>query len=190
MHAPETTPHLPAASAPDVVFDKDAPVQSGHADQRVFALGGRIGRLRYLAYAVVLGLVIGIAVAVAGAIATGVLGRAPGTMLSLLLSIPLGAVAVVVARRRLQDLDRNGWFSLLTLIPLANFFFSLYLAFAPGTAGPNRHGAAPPGNPVWVVVLGLLMPVLVALGMLIAVVVPAYDSYVGATRSSASGSTF
>ena len=35
-------------------------------------------------------------------------------------------------KRRLNDLDQSGWWGIMMIIPLLNFFFGLYLVFAPG----------------------------------------------------------
>jgi uncharacterized membrane protein YhaH (DUF805 family) len=51
--------------------------------------------------------------------------------------IPLIAAAV----RRLHDTDRSGWFYLLMMIPLVNFYV-IYVLASKGTAGENRFGAA------------------------------------------------
>jgi len=45
--------------------------------------------------------------------------------------------------RRLHDLGKSGWYVLLLIIPLVNFFFQLYLLFAKGEAGDNTYGHAP-----------------------------------------------
>jgi uncharacterized membrane protein YhaH (DUF805 family) len=52
--------------------------------------------------------------------------------------IPLISAAI----RRLHDTDRSGWFYLLVLIPLVNFYL-LYVLATKGTAGENRFGADP-----------------------------------------------
>lgn len=45
--------------------------------------------------------------------------------------------------RRLHDLDLSGWWMLLMLVPLVNFFFALYMLFFKGTDGPNQYGEDP-----------------------------------------------
>ncbi|MBQ8418643.1 MAG: DUF805 domain-containing protein, partial [Phascolarctobacterium sp.] len=45
--------------------------------------------------------------------------------------------------RRCHDLDRSGYWGLLVLIPVVNFFFLLYLLFAKGTEGWNQYGPDP-----------------------------------------------
>ncbi len=65
---------------------------------------------------------------------------------------PLLAVVFVVAFtgsisttiRRYHDTDRRGWYFLLSLVPILNFYFGIYLLWCvPGTAGPNRFGESP-----------------------------------------------
>jgi len=53
--------------------------------------------------------------------------------------------SLAVAVRRLHDDDKSGWFLLLGLIPLVNFYL-LYLYVIPGTTGPNRFGPDPKGG--------------------------------------------
>lgn len=45
--------------------------------------------------------------------------------------------------KRLHDIDRSGWNSLLAFIPYVNIIFCLYLSFKKGTAGPNAYGDDP-----------------------------------------------
>ena len=45
--------------------------------------------------------------------------------------------------RRLHDIDKTAWLTLLVFVPVINFIFVLYLVFAKGTQGPNQYGADP-----------------------------------------------
>lgn len=45
--------------------------------------------------------------------------------------------------RRCHDLDKSGWWCLLTLVPIVNFIFLIYLLFAKGTDGWNQYGPEP-----------------------------------------------
>ncbi len=45
--------------------------------------------------------------------------------------------------QRLHDLNRFGWWTLLTYVPGINILFFLYLVLGPGTVGPNRFGDEP-----------------------------------------------
>ena len=80
-------------------------------------------------------------------------------------------------RRRLNDLDQSGWWGIMMLIPLLNFFFGLYLVFAPGSKGSNSFGPAPCKNSVGVIIGGFLFPLLFIFGILAAVAIPAYKDY-------------
>jgi uncharacterized membrane protein YhaH (DUF805 family) len=50
-----------------------------------------------------------------------------------------------IAVRRLHDINQSGWWSLVALIPVVNFFFVLYLLFVEGT-GKNKFGPSPKQN--------------------------------------------
>ena len=65
----------------------------------------------------------------------------------LLISIVI-FVACVIADlmldiRRLHDVNKSGWFILLTIIPAVTPFFYLYLFLMPGTDGNNQYGENP-----------------------------------------------
>lgn len=150
----------------------------------------RIGRLRYLAHSflfmlaasIAMSLVLGIFAAVLAGVG---LGETAAMGVVILLSvgcyIAMLVVYVIFMIQRLHDLNKSGWMSLLVLIPIVNFFFGLYLIFAPGTRGPNNYGLAPPPNRTWHWIAGLVGPVLmtvVMLGIIAAIAIPAYSGYV------------
>ena len=45
--------------------------------------------------------------------------------------------------KRLHDIDASGWWAILMLIPLVNFFLGIVLLFRKGTNGENRFGLPP-----------------------------------------------
>ncbi|MCQ9426483.1 DUF805 domain-containing protein [Pseudomonas sp. LJDD11] len=45
--------------------------------------------------------------------------------------------------RRLHDLDKSGWWILISLVPVAGPLTLWLMIFFPGSQGANRHGAAP-----------------------------------------------
>ncbi len=71
---------------------------------------------------------------------------------------------IVLAVRRLHDLNKSGWLLLLILLPAVNIFFILYLLLASGTPGPNRFGAPRPAA-VWEKLLAWLMIALTLLSI-------------------------
>jgi uncharacterized membrane protein YhaH (DUF805 family) len=65
---------------------------------------------------------------------------------------PLFALAtflpgIAVGVRRLHDLDRSGWWLLLTFIPLVGAIILIIWFCGRGTAGANRFGPEPVGAP-------------------------------------------
>ncbi len=149
---------------------------------KFLSLSGRIGRIRYLAYCMGIGLL-----AYAAAIPLALLMMAAGDSAGMVISI-LGMVALWVgimvmtwgyAVRRLHDLNQTGWMSLLFIVPLVNIVFSFYLLFAPGTKGSNNYGPMPAPNSqvIWVVVIAVVV-VIAILGILAAIAIPAYQEYI------------
>lgn len=71
-------------------------------------------------------------------IASETLGLILNTLVGLGFLIPLITAGV----RRLHDIDKSGWFMLLSLIPLINFVL-LYFFVKKGTEGTNKFGENP-----------------------------------------------
>ncbi|RSZ57284.1 DUF805 domain-containing protein [Massilia atriviolacea] len=129
---------------------------------RMFALTGRIGRVRYLMYlSLLLALFMG---ATSLMPATGW----PARLALPVVSIPLLVAALIVTRRRMNDMGRSGWWGLLYLVPLANLTFCLWPLLEAGHAGANEHGLPPAPN-TWPLALGAAL-----LPFCLLVLVPAY----------------
>lgn len=71
-----------------------------------------------------------------------VTGDLPGMVLLTIVGIPWMMLMV----RRLHDLNRNGFWSLLIFVPVASFFLFLYLCCFRGTRGRNSYGEDPLGR--------------------------------------------
>lgn len=149
----------------------------------MFALSGRIGRLRYLSYsmgAALLGMfIIGILSAVLiGASHDHEAAGGAAMILMIICYIPMVAIGFVYARRRLNDTDNTGWLSLLMIIPFIGALLWLYMVFAPGSSGNNKYGPAPGPNNGLIILGALILPIIAVVGILAAVAIPAYQDYV------------
>jgi uncharacterized membrane protein YhaH (DUF805 family) len=148
---------------------------------------GRIGRLRYLAYSVgIQCLLMLVLIPVVGVFATT---SGEGSSIFGLIGIGLFYVATIVfsvmfAKRRLNDLNRNGWWLLLFIVPLLNLLIAIYLIFFPGTQGVNDYGPAPCQNSLGVKLLGLILPIIFVIGIVAAIAIPAYQQYATAAQQS------
>ena len=65
------------------------------------------------------------------------------SLLLLLVVLAGGVSSIMLAIRRWHDLGKSGWYTLLALIPLVNFFVTIYLWVKKGTDGPNAYGDDP-----------------------------------------------
>lgn len=163
-------------SAPDAALDTG---QQELYSPDIFSFSGRIGRLRYLAYGIGISFLLMIIMMFLMPL-LGLSAMAAGEAgMSMLGIIVLGAFyiativfSVMFGKRRLNDLNRSGWWILLFIVPIVNLLLAIYLIFFPGTDGSNNFGAAPEANSVGVLILGWSMPVLFILGIAAAVVVP------------------
>jgi uncharacterized membrane protein YhaH (DUF805 family) len=148
----------------------------------IFTTEGRIGRLRYLAYGVISYLCLlplALVMLLIGGIPTGDSGQASSIVWILggITYLALIVMMFVLAKRRLNDLNQSGWLSLLLLIPLVNIVVSLWLVFAAGKKEQNSYGPYPVKNPLGVVLLALVLPLIFILGVVAAIAVPAYQDY-------------
>lgn len=150
---------------------------------RIFAVNGRIGRLRYLAFAMIISSILMIVIGILSAIfipmlATAELSETMMILLMFLVYIPLIVVSIIFMRRRLNDLNKSGWWSILAFVPLIGIFVAIYMLFFPGTKGSNSYGLEPSANPTWVVIIGLWLPIILfVLGIVAAISIPAFQDY-------------
>lgn len=153
----------------------------------LFSLKGRIGRCRMLAYPVALFFAF---VAVLIVLAIVGMRDMESMMMKIvvgLLYIPMVVFSLAFTVRRLHDLDQTGWLSLLTFVPIVNFFFFLYLWIAPGTQGGNSYGPPPGPNSGWVIAGALVVPVLFVLGIVAAIALPSLMTNYRPSTSQSSG---
>lgn len=169
---PAASPYAP----PRATVGDDLPE---YATLKVFTIHGRIGRLRYLAWTLVLTLALlvagGIISTVSFAVATAspVLGTLIGVVLGLALFVALVWVSVQIGVQRLHDLGWSGWLYFLNLVPLVNSVFPILLLILPGNAGANQYGAPPPRNStavkvlatLWLAFIPVVLAIVVTLGM-------------------------
>ena len=134
---------------------------------KLFAVSGRIGRVRYIVYSMLVSLVL-----VVPAMALVALSPAAGMAALMLAYVACFVMSMMLTIQRCHDFDMTGWFSLLVFVPFANLMFW----FIPGTDGANRFGAKTPPNSTGVLIAIWMMPV-VFVGMMAAIAVPAYHQY-------------
>lgn len=114
-----------------------------------FSFDGRIRRIEYFLSAVISFVFGGIAMALG--VGTLFLGAAYNPAGSFGFGMLIGIVVLIANTwfglaqgvKRLHDVDKSGWFILLSLIPLINIILGLYMLFADGTVGPNQYGPDP-----------------------------------------------
>lgn len=173
-----STPNLNQYAPPTAhVADVASSNGSGFAELNYFSAQGRIGRLRYLAYATGASVLFNILI-------TGIGIAMPGSIL-LTVATLVGAVAliwfsVLCAVKRCHDIGISGWWTLTSFIPV----IALAWVFWPGSQGDNRYGPPPPPNTLGVRILGLLLPVVFFVGILAAVAIPQYKQYTDRARAA------
>ncbi|UVE17368.1 DUF805 domain-containing protein [Pseudomonas sp. LS44] len=135
------------------------------AELNVFGVEGRIGRLRYLAWSLVLMLAAGGLIGIA---AIGLnIHPIVGGVLFLGIFIGMMVVAVQIGVQRLHDIGWSGWLFLLNLIPVVGSVMALLMLVVPGTNGPNRFGPPPPPNSRAVKILSAVWLLVVIAGVVV-----------------------
>lgn len=165
---PYTAPDAELASASEELYQPN-----------IFSFQGRLGRLRYLAYNVGVNLILMIAmVPLMGA--TAFMGGDPDGM-SVIGIVVVGlfyvgtiVVSIMFGKRRMNDLNRRGWWILLFIVPLVNVALAIYLLCFPGTDGPNNYGPPAVANSTGVLILAWMLPALMILGIVAAIAIPMF----------------
>jgi uncharacterized membrane protein YhaH (DUF805 family) len=158
----------------------DADLGNGHSElysPSIISFNGRIGRIRYLAYSTgisILAMLAMIPLVGASALMGGEANMSTIGVIGIsVISIAALVFTVMYGKRRLNDLNRSGWWLLVMLVPVISLLVTIYMVFFPGTDGENDFGAEPDVNSIGVKILGLAIPVLSLIGILAAVIVPA-----------------
>ena len=150
---------------------------------KLLSINGRIGRVRYLAFSVMMSLsALAIGALLAGALFLINPMLAAGAAL---VYVPMLAYSFILVIRRLNDLNHSGWWSIGIIVPLLNLPLAIYLLFAPGTAGSNNYGLAPGPNTRGVLIAAWAMPVMaVIFGIIGALAMPYYQAQVAKEAAS------
>ncbi|CAH0307993.1 DUF805 domain-containing protein [Pseudomonas brassicacearum] len=135
-----------------------------------FSFDGRIGRLRYLAWTMVLTLAIlplvglGFWLATAWLLASNsIAALIVGGLLGVAVVLAFAFVSIQFNVQRLHDLGWSGWLWLVNLVPFVGSIFPFILIIAPGNTGANQYGPPPPRNTTAVKVLASLWLVMIVL---------------------------
>jgi uncharacterized membrane protein YhaH (DUF805 family) len=122
---------------------------------------GRIGRVRYLAWSLVL-MVAALLVAglCAGVMSVSLIG---GGLLATVAFVAFLVISVQIGVQRLHDVGWSGWLLLLNLIPFVNSIFPILIIVMPGNQGANQYGPPAPPNSQSVKVLAWLWVAFLAL---------------------------
>ena len=118
-----------------------------------FQWNGRLNRLRYIKRGFAIAgvcLVFYLLVGILAVLGSDNPDEMTGAIIALygfflLLCLPLTVSNYMLMIRRLHDLDLSGFFCLLSLIPLINVGFSIYLLAKKGTPGENTYDPDPLG---------------------------------------------
>ncbi|WP_103308220.1 MULTISPECIES: DUF805 domain-containing protein [unclassified Pseudomonas] len=176
----QEAPRQPSGRHPDSIVEPVSPyapprAQVGEAlaeygTLKPFSFDGRIGRLRYLAWTMVLTLAllplvgIGFWLSTAWLLASdSVAGLIVGGLLAAVVVLAFAFVSIQFNVQRLHDLGWSGWLWLINLVPFVGSIFPFILIIAPGNTGANQYGPPPPRNTTAVKLLASLWLVMIVL---------------------------
>ncbi|MBC3377060.1 DUF805 domain-containing protein [Pseudomonas sp. SWRI92] len=172
--------HQPGARHSDSIVDPVSPYApprapvgetlAEYSTLKPFSFDGRIGRLRYLAWTMVLMLAVLPLVGLGFWFATtwilasdSVTGLVVGGLLGAVVLIAFAFVSIQFNVQRLHDLGWSGWLWLINLVPFVGSIFPFILIIAPGNTGANQYGPPPPRNTTAVKLLASLWLVMIVL---------------------------
>ena len=101
-----------------------------------------------------------------------------GTLIMAVGVIGMIVIGVFIGVQRLHDMGWSGWLWLLNFVPVIGSVFALLMLIIPGTQGVNRYGPPPPPNSTGVKVLAWLFLLVPVTGIVAAIALPQYQSYV------------
>lgn len=148
-------------------------MRSGNDNNKPLSAKGRFARLAYMAWYLVISLVF-LLVLTAVIVIAGLISQSSPEPHGngLVTPIVVGMLflvfvyfTVVITIRRLHDLNRSGWFSVLMFVPVINLFFMLYVMLIRGMLGANRFGALR-ANDDWEKGLGIVSFILCIIGLI------------------------
>jgi len=173
QQAPTHNPYAPPRARVE-----DSETQE-YGELNPWTVQGRIGRLRYLAWFNALVLATMAAFLALAAVLNGMLGASD--TFSLVFFIPLTLFVLLCSIRiyaqRLHDMGLSAWFVLVVCIPIIGTLFLLVMTFWPGNKEENDYGLPPPPNTKGVVIWAFLWIFIAIIGILAAIVLPAYHDY-------------
>jgi len=161
---PYATPNAPVGD----ILDNEST-----GEIKILTPKGRMGRVRYFYYSMLVG-IIGMIVVALAAMLMGVSPTIGGIVIAVAY-IGMLVWSFFLVIQRCHDLNKSGWWSLLLFVPFA----FLYFYFAPGTPGANHYGLKPPENSKGVIAGAIILPILmfVGMGVITTIAVPAFSEY-------------
>lgn len=142
-----------------------------YGELKPLSITGRIGRLRYLAWSLVVMLTAVGLFAIAAMVMP--ISSTLGFVCMAVVGIGMLVVSVQIGVQRLHDFGWSGWLILLNLVPLLGSLFPFFMLLMPGNREVNRYGSPPPPNSRSVKVLAALWLLLIIFGLVAALTVPA-----------------
>ncbi|MDB5983810.1 MAG: hypothetical protein JWQ69_4825 [Pseudomonas sp.] len=134
------------------------------SELKVFTVQGRIGRLRYLAWSLVLMLAILVVATLCALLLTNSL--VAGGLIITVAVVAFAIVSVQIGVQRLHDAGWSGWLLLINLVPFVGSLFPLLLMIIPGNAGVNQYGPPQPPNGKAVKILASMWVLVIAISSL------------------------
>lgn len=140
----------------------------------IFSTQGRMGRLSFAAWNGLISLFLAIAIGTIGftnniSLANTLQYPLVSSIIILIIYITYIYVSFVFTIKRVHDFNQSGWMSLLSLIPIINVFFCIYLYCATGTEYKNNYGL-PRHTPIWEKIVGWLYLLVIPLVIIIIIV--------------------
>ena len=123
---------------------KESDISKENLREKFFSYQGRLNRKPFILRGLALGLA-SFVVAFVIVFICILIGISEDTavIIAYLICVPFWISGVMLSIKRWHDTNHSGWWHLLSLVPIVNFYAIYMLFFKKGTAGINRFGQDP-----------------------------------------------
>ena len=144
-------------------------IPNNYNQERFYSVHGRIGRIRFLAYNLLLNIMLIPLVLIAGGLLEissylfsddSKITDALSFLIVILAFLVYLYILLIPSKRRLNDLNISGLVSLLWFIPVVNLILLLCLAFVKGDINVNDYGTPSEPPSLLTKIIAVLMPII------------------------------
>lgn len=142
----------------------------------VFAIAGRLGRLRFISYSFWLATAVFFGISISITMLAGELLVRNSRLVGWTMIVSGLCIGTLYGIRRLRDMGFSAWWAILCMLPPISILVWFALACVPGQDEHNRFGP-PAANNGWPAITGACLGITAMVAIVLMTVGPAYNTY-------------